>query len=87
MYTDYTTHSVVYGCDNFGAGAVKLDWLWAITRVPNAIGSATHDAMKATIFGVINDKLEDFDPETRLRPTEQTEAAGCQYSLNPVGAF
>ena len=69
LYTDYTTHSVVYGCDTFLAGAIKFDWLWALTRVPNAIGSSAHSLMEATIFKVITDKLEKFDPETRLRPT------------------
>lgn len=88
LYTDYTTHSVVYGCDTFGAGALKFDWLWALTRVPNAIGSAAHDVMTTTVFDVINDKLEDFgEPTERLRPTEQTTGAGCVYSLNPVGKF
>ena len=72
LNTDYSTHSVVYGCDSFLGGMIKLDWLWVITRVPNAIGSAAHTAMKNTVFKVITDKLEDFDPTTRLRPTEQT---------------
>ena len=34
-------YSVVYGCDTFVAGAVKLDWLWVITRQPQDIGSAS----------------------------------------------
>ena len=81
LYTDYTTHSVVYACDTFGAGAVKLDWLWVVTRAANAIGSAAHTAMKTTVFDVINSKLENpGDLETRLRPTEQTTGAGCVYS-------
>ena len=70
LYTDYTTHSVVYGCDTFVGGMVKFDWLWALTRVPNAIGSAAHTALTNTVFAVINSKLEDFgDVNTRLRPT------------------
>lgn len=85
LYTDYDTHSVVYGCDTFVGGMVKLDWLWALTRVPNAIGSAAHSLMKTTIFKVITDRLEDFDPEDRLRPTEQTVAKGCEYSKYPIG--
>ena len=88
LYTDYTTHSVVYGCDTFGAGAYKVDWLWALTRVPEAIGTAAHTTMKNTIYSVINSKLEDAgDLDTRLRPTEQTTGAGCEYSIYPIGGF
>ena len=71
MDTDYDSYSVVYACDTFGAGAVKFDWLWVVTRTANAIGSAAHTAMKNTVFDIINSKLDDFgDPDTRLRPTE-----------------
>ena len=77
MYTDYSTHSVVYGCDNYIGGMVKLDWLWTLSRVPNAIGSAAHTVLKDTVFKVIRSKLDNFDPDTRLRPTEQTTAKGC----------
>ena len=64
---------------------VKADWLWVLTRVPNAIGSAAHSAMKDIVFKVINDKLDEFDPDTRLRATQQTEAEGCVYSEYPLG--
>ena len=85
LHTDYTTHSVVYACDTFGAGAVKLDWLWVVTRVANAIGSSAHTTMKNTVYAVINSKLEDpGDLDTRLRPTEQTTAQGCKYSEYPL---
>ena len=81
METDYTTRTVVYGCDTFGGGAIKFDWLWTLTRTPLAIGSADHTQMKNELFATINSKLEDFgDPETRLRPTQQTAGEGCVYS-------
>ena len=70
MYTDYATHSVVYGCDNFVGGMIRFDWLWTLSRVPNAIGSSAHTVLKDTIFKVINSKLSDFNPLTRLRATE-----------------
>ena len=85
LYTDYTTHSVVYGCDNYIAGMIRFDWLWTLTRTPNAIGSADHTTMKTTVFNIIKDKLDDFDPDTRLRPTQQTTGEGCVYSDYPIG--
>eukprot|EP00353_Schmidingerella_taraikaensis_P014786 CAMPEP_0185608672 /NCGR_PEP_ID=MMETSP0436-20130131/7906_1 /TAXON_ID=626734 ORGANISM="Favella taraikaensis, Strain Fe Narragansett Bay" /NCGR_SAMPLE_ID=MMETSP0436 /ASSEMBLY_ACC=CAM_ASM_000390 /LENGTH=69 /DNA_ID=CAMNT_0028240917 /DNA_START=397 /DNA_END=609 /DNA_ORIENTATION=- len=69
MSTDYKTHSIVYGCDSFVGGMIRLEWLWTLTRVPNAIGSAAHAAMTDTIFTIIEKKLKYFDPESRLRPT------------------
>ena len=61
---------MVYACDNFAAGAVKLDWLWVVTRVASAIDSAAHAAMKTTVYAVIEDKLENpGDLDARLRPT------------------
>ena len=30
--TDANGHSIVYGCDTFVAGAIKLDWVWVLTR-------------------------------------------------------
>ena len=69
------------------AGAIKFDWLWILTRVPSAIGSAAHTAMTATVFNIITDKLEDFNPVERLRPTEQTTEQGCAYSIYPEGKF
>ena len=43
LETDYTTRSIVYGCDTFLGGAIKFDWLWTLTRDPLAIDSADHD--------------------------------------------
>lgn len=53
LSTDYDSHAVVYACDTFAAGAVKVDWLWVLTRTPLAIGSAAHSAMETTVFDVI----------------------------------
>ena len=80
LYTDYTTHTVVYGCDNFGAAALRFDWLWSLTRTPLEIGSAAHTSMKNTIWDVLSDKLPDYDPDTELRPTIQTTGSGCVYN-------
>ena len=81
LETDYTTRSVVYACDSFLGNAIKLDWLWVVTRDALAIGSPEHTQMKDEVFATINSKLEDFgDPETRLRPTQQTAGEGCVYS-------
>ena len=81
LATDYDSYSIVYGCDTFFMGAIKFDWLWALTRAPLEIGTAAHTAMKSTVYGLIDSKLEKFgDPDTRLRPTQQTEAAGCVYN-------
>ena len=80
VYTDYTTHTVVYGCDTFLANAIKLEWLWSLTRTPLAIGEAAHTLMSDTVLKVIRDKLPNFDVDNGLRPTEQTTAKGCIYN-------
>lgn len=80
LYTDYDTVSVVYGCDTFLGGALKLDWMWALTRDPLEIGSAGHTAITNTIFDVITSAIPDYTPKKTLRPTQQTTAAGCEYN-------
>ena len=85
LHTDYDTHAVVQGCDQFVGGMVMVDWMWVLTRVPNAIGSAAHTLMKDIAFKVIQDKRPDYDPETRFRATQQTVAKGCVYSEYPLG--
>ena len=70
LYTDYTTHTVVYGCDTFLMNAIKLEWLWSLTRVPLLIGSAAHTTMTDTVFKVIADKLPNFDLKNDIRPTQ-----------------
>ena len=84
MSTDYETYSTVYGCDTYGAGLLKLDWMWALTRIPNAIGTPEHQADKDKLFGIVRDKLfkEPWkDPSwDNLRPTEQSVEAGCKYT-------
>ena len=52
-----------------------------MTRVPSAIGTAAHTAMKDTMFSVIGSRLPDYDPE-ELRPTVQTTGSGCIYNSN-----
>ena len=42
-------YSLVYGCDTFVAGAVKLDWVWVITRSALVIGSADWNTVKSRI--------------------------------------
>ena len=61
IYTDYTTHTIVHGCDNFVAGMVKVDWLWSLTRTPLAVGSSDHTAITTTIFNTLKEKLPSFD--------------------------
>ena len=83
MYTDYDTHTVIYGCDTYLANAIKLEWIWSLTRVPNAIGSAAHTLLSDTVLKVIKDKLPNYDIDDKdngLRPTEQTVAKGCIYN-------
>jgi len=48
---------------------VMVDWMWVLTRVPNAIGSVAHSLLKDTAFKVIKDKRPDYVPETRFRST------------------
>ena len=84
LYTDYDTHSVVYGCDTFAAGAIKFDWLWSLTRTPLEIGTSAHTTMKSTIWDVISDKLPDYDADTELRPTAQSATSGCVYNSDYI---
>ena len=81
MSTDYTSHTVVYGCDNFAAGMVRADWLWALTRSPLEIGTSDHDTMKDTVFDIIDEKLEGkYDTSERLYYTKQSANSGCIYN-------
>ena len=83
MSTDYEGHSVVYGCDNFVSGMIRFEWLWTLAREPRAKDDRTD--YENTVFSIIKEKLSDYDPDTRLRPTEQTRAKGCDYSEYPLG--
>ena len=81
LSTDYTGHSVVYGCDNYSAGMIKAEWLWVLSRTALEIGTGAHDTFKATVFDIIEDKLEGkYDPDERLYSTKQTTNAGCVYN-------
>merc|ERR1711915_839835 len=51
--------SIVYGCDTFIAGAIKLDWMWVITRQALVIGSGAWTTMKTTVFDIIRQRLPD----------------------------
>ena len=86
MMTDYDSYSVVYGCDTYGAGVYKNDWLWTLARTPLATDSAAHTTYTNTVYGVIDSKLgsEWGDKNERLRPTEHTVAKGCSYSEYPL---
>ena len=83
METDHTSYSVVYGCDTFLAGAIKLEWLWVLTRNALEINSADWTTMRNLVFGVITNKVPSYDPTTRLRPTIQTTGSGCAYTAYP----
>merc|ERR1712113_663715 len=48
-----TGYSIVYGCETFIAGAIKLDYMWVITRQALEIGSAAWTAMTKTTFDII----------------------------------
>ena len=79
--TDYDSYTVIYGCDNFGAAAYRTNWLWVLSRVPMAIGTAAHTAFKELVDNEVNKALED---PVGLRQTQQTLAEGCVYSKYPL---
>ena len=81
--TDHTSYSVVYGCDSFIAGMIKLEWMWVLTRNPLEINSADWTSMQTTVFNAITTKIPTFDPNTRMRSTIQTTGSGCQYTPYP----
>ena len=81
MSTDYTGHSVIYACDNFSAGMIKVEWLWVLVRDALEIGTSDHDTMKAKVFDIIDEKLDgNYDTEERLYYTKQSANTGCIYS-------
>ena len=81
--TDYTSYSIVYGCDTFLAGAIKLEWLWVLTRTALEIGTSDWTTMRDNVFDIITDRIPSYDPTTRLRPTIQTVGSGCSYTAFP----
>ena len=68
---------------SFLNGMIKLDWLWVLTRDPLEIGSADWNTMQTNVFNIIQTKLPNYDPNTRLYSTVQTTNAGCQYIPYP----
>ena len=71
LATDYDNYSVVYNCDNFAGGMVKVEYLWILTRVPEAIGSTAWNTMRDTVWAIVDSKVGDrITPATDLRPTE-----------------
>merc|ERR1712228_409960 len=64
-------YSIVYGCDTFLGGAIKLDYFWALTRSALVIDTPAWTNMKSTIFDLYRTKLPqpDYDPEANLEQT------------------
>ena len=71
-----TGYSIVYGCDTFLGGAIKLNWVWVLTRQAYVINSAAWTAMRETVFEVFRNKLSQpaYDPYTFLLNTIQNES-------------
>ena len=70
-------YSIVYGCDTFIAGAVKLDWMWVITRQALVINSTAWNTMKTTIWNAMAAKLPNYNPDTFFKATISGTSEGC----------
>ena len=71
LATDYTSYSIVYNCDPFVGGVVKIEYLWVLTRDQLEVDSADWITMRDTVWAIIREKVGDaIDPETDLRPTQ-----------------
>ena len=75
-------YSIVYGCDTFIGGAIKLDWVWIITRSALEINSAAWSSIKTKTFDIFRDKLPQphYDPDTFFKDTIQGTSNGCVYT-------
>ena len=71
---------IIYGCDTFLAGAIKIDWMWALSRNPLSIGTAAWTTRKNEVFAEIDAELPDYDPEENFHETVQTVGDGCVYT-------
>ena len=70
LSTDYTSYSIVYNCDPFVGGVVKIEYLWVLTRDQLEVNSADWITMRDKVWAIIREKVGDhIDPETDLRPT------------------
>ena len=75
-----TGYSMVYGCDTFIAGAIKLDWMWVITRQANVIGSADWTSIKNKVWTQMANVLPNYNPDTFFKATISGTTEGCQYT-------
>lgn len=57
LATDYDNYSVVYNCDAFSGGMVKVEYMWVLTRTPLAIDSADWIAMRDNVWAIISEKV------------------------------
>ena len=73
-------YSLVYGCDTFIAGAVKLDWIWVITRQALVIGSADWNTVKSRVKSAFADRLPSYNFDTFMEQTIEGTSEGCQYT-------
>ena len=73
-------YSIVYGCDTFVAGAIKLDWMWVVTRSALVVNSAAWTSMKAIIWNDMAAKLPSYNPDTFFKSTISGVSEGCIYT-------
>lgn len=81
LSTDYSSYSIVHSCSGYLASALKLEFLWVLTREPLVPGSAEFNRIQEKTFAIIREKLPEFDLES-LRITAQ--GASCKYFYETV---
>ena len=71
LATDYENYSVVYNCDDFVGGMVKVEYMWILTREALEVNTPDWVAMKDKLFTIVKDKVGGYiTPEKDLRPTQ-----------------
>ena len=73
--TDYETYTVVYGCNMDIAGMTKFNFVYSLTRVPLAIATSAHDAIKDITWPTFN-SVPGVDADL-LYSVAQTSDLGC----------
>ena len=77
--TDYTSYAIVYSCTEF-LGLSLTEQSWVLVRDQIEDGSAEFNSMIDDTNAIYATKLPEYDPETRMRTTQQ--GTGCTYNTN-----
>ena len=70
MDTDYTSYVVVYSCgDYLTAGITYSTYSWVLVRDKIEDGSADFTAMMSKVDAIYEEKIPEYEHETRMTTT------------------